>query len=376
MKIEFYRHSLGEPEKKALCEVLDGIFLTTGPRTKQFEEQFAAYLGVRHGVGLSTCTAALFLTLKAWGIGKGDKVIVPAMTFIASSNVVLHAGGEVAFCDVEPETGLLDLNLVEDILRREPKVRAIIPVHLYGQMVDMKRLRGIADRHGVRILEDSAHCVEGIRDGVRPGQLGDAAAFSFYATKNLTSGEGGAAVTNDDALAERLKVIRLHGMSKSAADRYQFYQHWDMTEPGYKENMFELQAALLLTQLPRLEGFWQKREAIARRYETAFAAAGVEFPKTLPGVKNARHLFTIWAPGGRRDEILAWLQQQGIGVVVNYRAVHLREFYQRAMGCREGDFPVAEEIGRRTISLPLYPGLRPEEVDYVIEKTIQAHNKG
>ena len=225
MKIEFYRHSLGEPEKKALAEVLDGIFLTTGPRTKQFEEQFAAYLGVRHGVGLSTCTAALFLTLKAWGIGKGDKVVVPAMTFIASSNVVLHAGGEVVFCDVEPSTGLLDLNMVEDILRRDPKVRAVIPVHLYGQMVDMKRLRALADRYGVRVLEDSAHCVEGARDGIRPGQLGDAAAFSFYATKNLTSGEGGAAVTDDEALAERLRVIRLHGMSKSAVDRHQFYQH-------------------------------------------------------------------------------------------------------------------------------------------------------
>jgi UDP-4-amino-4-deoxy-L-arabinose-oxoglutarate aminotransferase len=325
-------------------------------------------------VGLSTCTAALFLTLKAWGLGKGDKVIVPAMTFIASSNVVLHAGSEVAFCDVEPKTGLLDLNMVEDILRRDPKVRAIIPVHLYGQMVDMKNLRRLADQHHVRILEDSAHCVEGIRDGVRPGQLGDAAAFSFYATKNLTSGEGGAAVTNDEALARRLRIIRLHGMSESAVDRHQFYQHWDMAEPGYKENMFELQAALLLSQLPRLEGFWQKREALAQKYETAFSAAGIAFPATLPGVKNARHLFTVWAPDGRRDDVLAYLQQQGIGVVVNYRAVHLREYYQKVLGFREGDFPVAEEIGRRTISLPFYPGLKPGEIDYVIDKVVAAHN--
>jgi UDP-4-amino-4-deoxy-L-arabinose-oxoglutarate aminotransferase len=240
-------------------------------------------------------------------------------------------------------------------------------------MVDMKELRRLADASGVRILEDSAHCVEGLRDGVRPGQLSDAAAFSFYATKSLTSGEGGAAVTNDEALAEWLRIIRLHGMSKSATARYQHYEHWDMAEPGYKENMFELQAALLLPQLAKLERLWEKREAIAQRYEAAFAAAGIEFPQTLPSVKNARHLYTIWTPDGRRDDILAFLQRQGIGVAVNYRAVHLREYYQRALGFREGDFPTAEAIGRRTISLPLYPRLETEEIDYVIDKVIEAH---
>jgi UDP-4-amino-4-deoxy-L-arabinose-oxoglutarate aminotransferase len=373
MKVEFYRHSLGEEEKKSVGAVLDSLFLTAGPRTREFEEKFAAYLGVEHCVGLSSCTAALFLTLKAWQIGPGDKVIAPAMTFIATSNVVLHCGAEVQFCDVDPGTALIDLNQVEAILKRERAVKAVIPVHLYGQMVDMKALRALADRYGAKLLEDSAHCIEGIRDAVRPGQLGDAAAFSFYATKNMASGEGGAVATDDAALADALRTSRLHGMSQSAVDRHQFYQHWDMAVPGFKENMFDLQAALLLPQLARIERLWGRREAIARRYEQAFAPVGIDFPKVLPGVKSARHLFTIWSPRVRRDELLARLQNQGVGCVVNYRAVHLREYYRRAFGYKEGDFPVAEEIGDRTISIPLYPSLRDEEVEYVITEVIQAH---
>ena len=375
MKVEFYRHSLGEAEKKSVGEVLDSLFLTTGPRTREFEEKFAAYSGVEHCVGLSSCTAALFLTLKAWQIGPGDKVIVPTMTFIATSTVVLHCGAEVLFCDVDPGTALIDLNRVEAILKRDRGVKAVIPVHLYGQMVDMKALRALADRYGVKILEDSAHCIEGIRDAIKPGQLGDAAAFSFYATKNIASGEGGAVATNDAALADALRTSRLHGMSQSAVDRHQFYQHWDMIHPGFKENMSDIQAALLLPQLARVEKLWERREAIARRYEVAFTPAGIDFPQVLPGVKSARHLFTIWARRGKRDELLSWLQKQEVGCVVNYRAVHLREYYRKTFGYKEGDFPVSEDIGNRTISIPLYPVLWDEEVEYVISKVIAGHAK-
>ncbi|MBN2538006.1 DegT/DnrJ/EryC1/StrS aminotransferase family protein, partial [candidate division WOR-3 bacterium] len=284
MKVEFYRHSLGDAEKRSVAETLDSVFLTTGPRAAEFERRFADYLGVRHVIGLSSCTDALFLTLKTWGIGPDDRVIVPAMTFVASPNVVLHAGGEPVFCDVDRATALIDLEMVEGILRRDRRVRAVMPVHLYGQMTDTRALRALADRYGVRVLEDSAHCVEGIRDGARPGQVGDAAAFSFYATKNLTCGEGGAVATNDDQLAERLAVLRLHGMSKSALSRHEHYRHWDMAEPGYKANLSDIQAALLLPQLDRLEALWERRAAIARRYEEAFAAAGIDFPVALPGV--------------------------------------------------------------------------------------------
>lgn len=370
MKVEFYRHSLGAAEMAAVAEVIDSLFLTTGPKTRQFEARFAEYLGARCCIGLSSCTAGLFLTLKSWGIGAGDRVIVPAMTFIASSNVVLHNDADVAFCDVDPETALIDLDQVEDILKGDKSVRAVMPVHLYGQMVDMKALRSIADRFGVKILEDSAHCIEGEIDGIRPGELGDAAAFSFYATKNLACGEGGAVVTADECLAEYVAVARLHGMTKSALSRHERYEHWDMDFPGYKANLPDVLAALLLPQLDRIDTLWQRREAIAARYEQAFTRAGVAFPKSRPGVKHARHLFTIWTPDGRRDEFLRRLQEAGIGVVVNYRAVHLNRFYHERYGCTEGVFPHAEAIGRRTISIPFYPLLTDAEVEYVVDRVI------
>ncbi len=372
MKVEFFRHGLGKDEKDSLLETLDGLFLTTGPKTRRFEEEFSQYLGVNHTVGLSSCSTGLFFALKAWGTGAGDQVIVPAMTFIATANAVLTAGAEVIFCDVDKETALIDLNMVEDLLKWNRNVKAVIPVHLYGQMVDMKSLRELADRHHVKILEDSAHCIEGEIDGIKPGHLGDAAAFSFYATKNITCGEGGAVACTDSPLAERLKILRLHGMSKSAEDRHVKYNHWDMEVFGYKGNMYDIEAALLLPQLPKIERQWQRREAICRRYESAFNEAGIDFPRTLPGVKSARHLFTLWPPPGKRDAFLEYLQQQEIGVAVNYRAVHLRTYYRETFGFKPGDFPNAEEIGERTLSIPLYPGLEDREVEYVIEKVIEA----
>lgn len=372
MKVEFFRHSLEQDEKDSLLDTLDGLFLTTGPKTRQFEQEFSHYLGVNHAVGLSSCSTGLFFTLKAWGIGAGDRVIVPAMTFIATSNAVLIAGAEVMFCDVDKETALMDLNRVEDLLKRHQTIKAVIPVHIYGQMADMKALRGLAQRYHVKILEDSAHCIEGQRDGIKPGHLGDAAAFSFYATKNITCGEGGAVVCNDAQLTDQLKILRLHGMSKSAMDRHVKYNHWDMEVLGYKGNMYDIEAALLLPQLPKIENQWQRRNEIAQTYETAFNRAGIEFPKTLPDVKSARHLFTIWAPKGKRDNFLEYLQNQGIGAAVNYRSVHLRTYYRETFGFKPGDFPIAEEIGERTLSIPLYPKLEDREVEYVIQKVIEA----
>lgn len=372
MKVEFFRHNLEQEEKNSLLDTLDGLFLTTGPKTRQFEKEFSHYLGVNHTVGLSSCSTGLFFTLKAWGIGEGDQVIVPAMTFIATSNAVLIAGAEVMFCDVDKETALMDLNRVEDLLKRHQTIKAVIPVHIYGQMADMKALRGLAQRYHVKILEDSAHCIEGQRDGIKPGHLGDAAAFSFYATKNITCGEGGAVVCNDPQLAHRLKILRLHGMSKSAMDRHVKYNHWDMEVLGYKGNMYDIEAALLLPQLPKIEDQWRRRDEIAQKYETAFARAGIQFPKTLPGVKSARHLFTILTPGGKRDNFLEHLQNQGIGVAVNYRSVHLRTYYRETFGFKPGDFPIAEDIGERTLSIPLYPKLEDGEVEYVIQKVIEA----
>src|SRR5437764_11113283 len=224
-------------------EVLGQPILTTGEYVERVERMLADYLGVQHCLCVMSCTGAMHLSLLALGIGPGDEVITTPMTFIATATAIIEAGATPVFVDVEPDTGLLDPNRVEAAIT--PRTRAIVPVHLYGQMCDMRALRDLANRRGLFLIEDAAHCIEGIRDGVRPGLLGDTACFSFYATKNLTCGEGGAVVCNDDKLLEKLRLLRLHGMTKTAADRArEGYQHWDMVELGWKYNMDNIQAAL------------------------------------------------------------------------------------------------------------------------------------
>ena len=367
MKVEFYRHNLTEDDIARLVEVCRGVFLTTGQDTKRFEEAFAGYLGAKHAVGVTSCTAGLHIALLAVAVGPGDEVIIPPMTFAATANVVLHTGATPVFVDVEPETGLLSVDAVERAIT--PRTKAIIPVHLYGAMVDMRRLKALADRHDLKLVEDCAHAIESERDGIKPGQLSDAASFSFYATKNITSGEGGAVVTNSDEINTRLRLLRQHGMSASAADRYTgTYRHWDIELLGWKYNMTNLQAALLLGQMDRIGGLWERRESICQRYEAGFrGVAGVSFPIVPVGSRSARHLFTIWVEPARRDEILVALQDRGVGVAVNYRAVHLLKYYQEQFAIPRGTFPVAERIGDATLTLPLYPKLTNDEIDYVIE---------
>jgi len=366
MKIEFFKHNIDEKDILKITEVLNSIFLTTGNVVKDFETAQASYLSCSQVIGVTSCTAALHLCLLAWNIGEGDEVITTPMSFCATSNSIIHAGARPVFVDVEADTGNIDADLIEEKITS--KTKAIIPVHLYGQMCDMKKLRQIADKHGLIIIEDAAHCIEGVRDGIRVGQLGDAACFSFYATKNITSGEGGAIATNNEDKADVLRMLRLHGIDKGAADRYTTkYQHWDMPILGWKYNMDNLQASLLLGQIARIEELWLKREAIASKYEEAFAGKrNLGLLKPLPGVKHARHLFTIQTPEGMRDTMLFALQEKGIGVAVNYRAIHLLNYYRKTFGFKEGAFPVAEDIGNRTISIPLYPKLTGAESDYII----------
>jgi UDP-4-amino-4-deoxy-L-arabinose-oxoglutarate aminotransferase len=366
MRVEFFRHGLGQGELDAVAEVLRGPILTTGETVARFEKRFAAYLGRRHALGVTSCTGALHLSLLALGIGPGDEVITTPMTFIASATAILEAGARPVFADVEPETGNLDARRIEGAIT--PRTRAILPVHLYGQMCDMRALRRIADRHGLVIVEDSAHCIEGQRDGIRPGELGHTACFSFYATKSVTCGEGGAVVTDDDRLAERLRLLRLHGMTKNAADRHrEGYQHWDMTVLGWKYNMDNLQAAMLLPQMDRLGANWKRRQALARRYEEGLAGIpGLSWPQIHPGVEHARHLFPVWVQGGRRDALVKELHAAAIAVVVNYRAIHLLTYFQETLKHTRGDFPVAERIGDSTLSLPLYPAMPDEHVEIVI----------
>jgi dTDP-4-amino-4,6-dideoxygalactose transaminase len=368
--IPFYLHDLGQPELEALAEVLRGPILTTGDTVLEFERRFAAFLGARHAVGVTSCTGALHLAQLALGIGPGDEVITTPLTFIATATAIIQAGATPVFVDVEPDTGNLDVRRIAAVLTSRTK--AVLPVHLYGQMCDMRALRAVADQHGLAIIEDSAHCVEGERDGVRPGDLSEAACFSFFATKNLNCGEGGAIVTNDPARAGQLRLLRHHGMDKTSADRArEGYRHWDMVTMGWKYNMDNLQAALLLPQFERLEAKTQRREQLAQLYFRELAGIpGLSWPSRLPGGRHANHLFTVWIGGGRRDLVLAELQARRIGSVVNYRAIHLLTYFRQRFGFEPGSFPRAEQIGAETISLPFYPSM-PEKDAVAVAKALR-----
>jgi UDP-4-amino-4-deoxy-L-arabinose-oxoglutarate aminotransferase len=366
MAVDFYRHSLGEDEKKAVASVLDSLFLTTGQRVAGFEKAFEEFLGVPAAVCTAHGTASLHLAMLAAGVGPGDEVVTTPMTFISSSNAILYAGGTPVFVDVDPATANIDPAAVEAAVT--PRTKAIVAVDLYGLLADMRALRAIADRHGLVMVEDAAHCVEGRRDGIGPGQVADFGCFSFYATKNLTCGEGGAITARDGAKKNLLRQLGSHGMSKNAAERYAGkYQHWEMERLGYKYNLSDVNASLLISQLPKLAGRLARREAICRRYEEAFRATeGVAFPTVPAGAVSARHLFTIWVEPARRDSILASIQERKVGVAVNYRAVHLTSYYAERFGFRRGMFPVAERIGDSTITIPLWPAMTDAQVDEVI----------
>lgn len=367
MKVEFFKHNIGPEEKQKVLECLDGIFITTGSYVKEFEKEFAEYLNLKYAVGLTSCTAALHLSLLALGIGPGDEVITTPMTFIATATSVIHTGAKPIFVDVDPDTALLDTDKVEAAITERTK--AIIPVHLYGQMCDMKKLRKIADAYNLKIIEDAAHCIEAKRDGIGPGQVGDIACFSFYATKNITSGEGGAVATNEKDLAEKIMLLRQHGMSKEAADRYSGnYQHWDMIECGWKYNMDNIQACLLIPQLRKIDEYWKKRRDIYTRYiEGLKGVPGIDYPKLADDSKSAFHLFTIWVNKDERDRVLQGLGNQGVGVTVNYRAIHLLKYFREKYGYNREMFPVAENIGDSTISLPLFTKMSDDEINYVLQ---------
>ncbi len=366
MNIEFYKHNINETDIENTIKVLHSTFLTTGKVVDEFERKFSEYTGIKYTIGLMSCTAALHLSLLACGIGHGDEVITTPMTFIATPNSIIMAGAKPIFVDVEPDTGNINADLIERAITE--RTWAIMPVHLYGQLCDMKKIKDIAFRRGLVVIEDAAHALESQRDNIKVGEKGYTSCFSYYATKPLCAGESGAVCTNDENIADKIKLLRNHGMSKNASERYNgHYQHWDMELMGWKYNMDNIKASLLINQINRIEEYWQRREEIAKRYETEFDKVGIEYPIVLPNSKSGRHLFTIWVDPEKRDDILHKLQDKGIGVAVNYRAIHLLKYYRETFGYKRGDFPVAENIGDRTISLPLYPKLTDDEVGYVIK---------
>lgn len=373
--IVFGSPAIGEEE---VAEVVDSIrsgWLSTGPKVARFEEMFRQYAGCRHAIGLNSCTAGLHLLLLAAGIGPGDEVLTTPLTFAATANVIVHVGATPVFADVEAGSMNLDPEQAGKLLReRSGRVKAIMVVHLAGRPCNMEPFQELAKEHGLFLFEDAAHATEAWYKGKKVGTLGDGAAFSFYVTKNLVTGEGGMLTTDRDDWAELIRVLSLHGMSRGAWKRYSSsgYRHYQILHAGYKYNMMDLQAAMGIHQLARLETYLRRREEIWARYDQAFSDLPVSCPiPPEPGTVHARHLYTplleLEHLDVDRDAVLEELKALGVGTGVHFISLHLQPFYQRLLGCRDEDYPNALEISKRTLSLPLSAKLSEEQVGRVID---------
>ncbi|MGA0841779.1 MAG: DegT/DnrJ/EryC1/StrS family aminotransferase [Candidatus Nanopelagicales bacterium] len=367
MEVPFYRHSLNRADAELIANVFDSPILTSGAQCKAVEAQIQEYFSVSYAKMVNSWTNGAVAALLALDIGPGDEVIVPAQTFIASSNVVELVGAKPIFVDVDPDTLLITSEFIEPAITKNTK--AIIPVHMYGQMCDMKAMSNLAKKYNLAIIEDCAHAFEAKLNDERPGKYSDFAIFSFYATKNVTCGEGGAVITNNENLYSKLIQTVLHGMSAGAADRFQKgqYRHWGMERLGTKANLPDILAALLPPQIKTIDERLPVREKIAKTYEEFFSGTPVVTPKINQGVVHSRHLFPIKVAAEFRDQVLFMLGEAQIGTTVNYRAVPTLDFYKNKYGFRAGQFPNSETWGDGTLSLPLFPGMSELEQNYVIE---------
>jgi perosamine synthetase len=380
---------IGEEEIAAVVECLRSGWITTGPIVREFEASFAEYVGVRHAVAVNSCTAALHLALEALGVRPGDDVLVPTMTFAATAEVVHYLGARPVLIDCHPETLNLDVEhlaatLAEQYRLRDgaarhrdtgARLRVAIPVHYAGLPCEMRSLRSMAKSYGFALVEDAAHALPAATGGQAVGTLGAIAAFSFYATKNITTGEGGMLVTDDARLAERARIMSLHGISRDAWKRYTANGSWayEILEPGFKYNMTDIAAAIGREQLRRSEELWEIRRRYAARYTAAFRELPqVETPPDAPpGDRHAWHLYVLRLNLELlrldRARFIEELLRRGIGASVHFIPLHLHPYYRERLGYRPEDCPEATAVAQRIVSLPLYPRMTPDDVDRVIQ---------
>lgn len=370
--IPFARPAFGDPEVAAVVEVLRSGWLTTGPRVQAFERAFEATFGPRHAVAMNSCTAALHISLLLSDIGAGDEVITTPLTFCSTANVIVHVGATPVLADIDPVTWNLDPAAAEAAVTW--RSRALMPVHYAGRPVATTALRALARGAGIRLIEDAAHAVGAISDAGVVGTTADFTAFSFYATKNLSTGEGGMLTTDDEALAGRARALALHGMSRDAWKRYgrEGKAYYDVVEPGFKYNMMDIQAALGLEQLSRFDQMQARRAELWRIYDEGLADLPLRLPAPVPdGITHAHHLFTVLVVpdecGCSRDDLAQRLADEGIGTSIHFRAVHLFSYYADRFGFRRGQFPQAEFVSDHTLSLPLSAGMTPAEAERVVE---------
>ena len=371
-RVPFFRPSIDERDVAAVVETLRSGWVTSGPNVRALEEELAAYTGASHVNVVNSCTAAMHLALEAWGIGPGDEVVTSVYTFTATANVIVHTGATPVLVDVQEGTANIDPAAVEAAIT--PRTKVIIPVHFAGEPCDMEAISDIARRHGVKVLEDAAHAIGTRYRGELIGRLSDATAFSFYANKNMTTGEGGALATEDGELSERVRSLTLHGMTRDAWRRYDAGGSWryDIEEFGWKYNLPDMGAALGRQQLARLEKFIEERTRVAQRY---YANLGdvpwLDLPVFDEANRQAWHLFVVRVreeAGVERDEVIRRLAEAGIGTSVHFIPLHYFSAYRELGRWQEGDFPVAERLFGGAISLPMFPDLADEDVDLVCDE--------
>jgi len=362
-----------QPEIDEVVACMESAWLGTGPRVAQFERDFAAYQGLQSSqvAAVNSATAALHVSMVAEGLEPGAEVITTPMTFCASVNAIIHAGLTPVLADVDAATQNIDPAAIEAAIT--PRTRAILPVHFAGRPCEMDPIMEIARKHDLKVIEDCAHAIETTYHGRKAGTFGDFGCFSFYATKNVVTGEGGMITGRDEARIARAKVLALHGMSKDAWHRFgdQGYKHYQVVEAGFKYNMMDLQAAIGIHQLARVERNWQRREAVWHRYMEAFANLPIGLPAPpARDTKHAYHLFTIMVDEARcgtpRDDFLNAMNARRIGTGVHYLSVPEHPFYQQRFGWKPEQWPNAMRIGRQTVSLPLSPKLTGADVERVI----------
>jgi perosamine synthetase len=370
--LPFHVPDVGDEEIQSVVETLRSGWLTTGSKVKQFEQEFASKVGVSHAVAVNSCTAALHLALEAIGLGEGDEVIVPTMTFAATAEVVTYFKAKPVLVDCRWDTLNIDMDQVEKAIT--PRTRAIIPVHFAGQPCEMKRVLEVARSHNLQVIEDAAHALPARYQGQMVGSIGDITCFSFYATKNVTTGEGGMATTDDPVWAERMRLMSLHGLSRDAWNRYSCAGSWryEIHYPGYKYNLTDIAAAMGVPQLRKCDLFWEIRQRYATLYNDGFRdLPEIILPCVKEDVQHAWHLYVIQLDQERlrigRNEFIELLRKQNIGSSVHFIPLHLHPFYRDTFGYRPGHFPVASAISERIVSLPIYSRMTEADVQNVIE---------
>lgn len=371
--LPFALPDIGEEEIKEIVDTLQSGWLTTGPKTARFEQNFADYLNSYYALAVNSATAGLHLALEAIGIKPGDEVITTPYTFTASAEVIRYLGANPVFVDIDANTFNIDPQRIEEAVTG--KTRAILPVHFGGQSCDMDSILGLAGRCGIKVVEDAAHALPATYHGKMVGTMGDATVFSFYATKTLATGEGGMVVTASEDMAKRIKVMRLHGISRDIWDRYSSKKpkwYYEVVAPGFKYNMSDLMAAIGIQQLKKVDRFQQRREEIARRYTKAFSDLPLKTPYVAePKDKHAWHLYVIQLELEylqiSRDEFIEQLSKRGIGASVHFIPLHLHPYWQKRYGFKPEDFPVALDCFHRVVSLPIYTSMRDKDVERVIK---------